>query len=68
MAAVPAPVQVAAKHQSRLHFVRNAPWSDAAIAGQGRRAGAPGRRARRQIEAWIIDETELPKKAQHSVG
>ena len=30
MAAVTAPAQVAAKHQSLLHFVGNAPWSDAA--------------------------------------
>ena len=31
MAAVTAPAQVAAKHQSLLHFVGNAPWSDATI-------------------------------------
>src|SRR5260370_10961720 len=59
MAAVTAPAQVAAKHQSLLHFVGNAPWSDAAMlakvgdlvlpAGEGSRArralvlDAPGR-------------------------
>src|SRR5881275_2774223 len=31
MAAVTAPARVAAKHQSLLHFVGNAPWSDAAM-------------------------------------
>jgi SRSO17 transposase len=31
MAAVTAPAQAAAKHQSLLHFVGNAPWSDAAM-------------------------------------
>src|SRR5438067_8417041 len=31
MAAVTAPAQVAAKHQSLLHFIGNAPWSDAAM-------------------------------------
>src|ERR1700740_404713 len=31
MVAVTAPAQVAAKHQSLLHFVGNAPWSDAAM-------------------------------------
>src|SRR6202007_1276439 len=31
MAAVTAPAHVAAKHQSLLHFVGNAPWSDAAM-------------------------------------
>ena len=29
--AVTAPAQVAAKHQSLLHFIGNAPWSDAAM-------------------------------------
>ena len=31
MAAVTPPAQVAAKHQSLLHFVGNAPWSDTAM-------------------------------------
>jgi hypothetical protein len=31
MAAVMAPAEVAAKHQSMLHFVGNAPWSDATV-------------------------------------
>src|ERR1700748_2099248 len=46
MAAVTAPGQVAAKHQSLLHFVGNAPWSDAAMLGKGRQLGlsALGRR------------------------
>src|SRR5215213_11585355 len=31
IAAVTAPARVAAQHQSLLHFVANAPWSDAAL-------------------------------------
>src|SRR3954471_6509843 len=31
MAAVTAPARVAAQHQSLLHFMANAPWSDAAV-------------------------------------
>jgi len=31
MTAVMAPAEVAAKHQSMLHFVGNAPWSNAAV-------------------------------------
>ncbi|RUY08020.1 hypothetical protein EOA25_14610, partial [Mesorhizobium sp. M2A.F.Ca.ET.040.01.1.1] len=31
LAAVTAPSRVAAKHQSLLHFVGQAPWSDAAL-------------------------------------
>jgi SRSO17 transposase len=41
MAAVMAPAQVAAKHQSLLHFVGNAPLSDTR-AGQGGRVGTAG--------------------------
>src|SRR6201997_5022618 len=35
MAAVTAPAQVAAQHQSLLHFVGNAPWSDTAMLAKG---------------------------------
>jgi SRSO17 transposase len=41
MAAVTALARVAAKHQSLLHFVGNAPWSDAAMLGK-RCYGASG--------------------------
>ena len=34
LAAVTAPAEVAAKHQSLLHFVGNAAWSDAAMLGK----------------------------------
>ena len=34
MAAVIVLARVAAKHQSLLHFVGNAPWSDAAMLGK----------------------------------
>ncbi len=54
MAAVTAPAQVAAKHQSLLHFVGNAPWSDAAMLAKslpsrkrGDRTGVAGDRAQR---------------------
>ena len=40
MAAVTAPAQVAAKHQSLLHFVGNAPWSDAAMLDKVREAAS----------------------------
>jgi SRSO17 transposase len=50
MAAVTAPAQVAAKHQSLLHFVGNAPWSDAAMLASAswccRRSSAAGRSRR----------------------
>src|ERR1700694_2864819 len=35
MAAVTAPARVAAQHQSLLHFVGNAPWSDERVLARG---------------------------------
>ena len=68
MAAVTAPGQVAAKHQSLLHFVGNAPWSDAAMLGKVAQLVLPAIERRGPVEAWIIDDTGFPKKGRHSVG
>ena len=68
MAAVTAPAQVAAKHQSLLHFVGNAPWSDAAMLAKVSELVLPAVTGSGLIEAWIIDDTGFPKKGRHSVG
>jgi SRSO17 transposase len=68
MAAVTAPAQVAAKHQSLLHFVGNAPWSDAAMLAKVSEQVLPVIERTGPIEAWIIDDTGFPKKGRHSVG
>ena len=68
MAAVTAPAQVAAKHQSLLHFVGNAPWSDAAMLATVGELVLPAITRRGPIEVWIIDDTGFPKKGRHSVG
>jgi len=68
MAAVTAPAQVAAKHQSLLHFVGNAPWSDAAMLARVGQLVLPAIEDSGPIEAWIIDDTGFPKKGRHSVG
>src|ERR1700732_2804686 len=68
MAAVTAPGQVAAKHQSLLHFVGNAPWSDAAMLGKVAELVLPAIERSGPVEAWIIDDTGFPKKGRHSVG
>src|SRR5437899_5870449 len=68
MAAVTAPAQVAAKHQSLLHFVGNAPWLDAAMLDKVRELVLPVIERSGPIEAWIIDDTGFPKKGRHSVG
>jgi SRSO17 transposase len=68
MAAATAPSRVAAKHQSMLHFVGQAPWSDAAVLTKVRELVLPAIERSGPIEAWIIDDTGFPKKGRHSVG
>jgi SRSO17 transposase len=68
MAAVTAPAQVAAKHQSLLHFVGNAPWSDTAMLAKVSELVLPTIERGGPVDAWIIDDTGVPKKGRHSVG
>src|ERR671913_2587491 len=68
MAAITAPARVAAQHQSLLHFVGQAPWSDAAVLTKVRDLVLPAIERTGMIEAWIIDDTGFPKKGRHSVG
>ena len=68
MAAVTAPARTAAQHQSLLHFVNQAPWSDAKVLAKVREMVVPALERHGPIEAWIIDDTGLPKKGRHSVG
>ncbi|ENN83925.1 transposase [Rhizobium freirei PRF 81] len=61
LAAVTAPARVSSKHQSLLHFVGQAPWSDEALL---RRIGdlvLPLIERHGPIEAWIVDDTGFPK-------
>jgi SRSO17 transposase len=68
LAAVTAPSRVAAKHQSLLHFVGQAPWSDAALMRRVRDWVLPRIERHGAIRAWVVDDTGFPKKGQHSVG
>src|SRR5882724_1857611 len=68
MAAVTAPERVSAQHQSLLHFVNQAPWSDAKVLAKVREMVMPALELHGPIEAWIIDDTGIPKKGRHSVG
>jgi SRSO17 transposase len=68
MAAVTAPARVAAQHQSLLHFVGNAAWSDEKVLAKVREMVLPEIERHGPIEAWIIDDTGFPKKGKHSVG
>jgi SRSO17 transposase len=68
MAARTAPNRTSAQHQSLLHFVGSAPWSDEAVLGKVREMVLPRIERYGPIEAWIIDDTSFPKKGKHSVG
>lgn len=68
LAAITAPARVSAQHQSLLHFVGKAPWSDEAVLGKIRTLTLPILEKRGPVEAWIIDDTGFPKKGKHSVG
>ena len=68
MAAMTAPTRTAAQHQSLLHFVGQANWSDETILGKIRELVLPKIEAHGRITAWIIDDTGFPKKGKHSVG
>src|ERR1044071_2535192 len=68
IAAITAPSRVSAKHQSLLHFVANAPWSNERVLGRIQELTLPVIESSGAIEAWIIDDPGFPKKGRHSVG
>jgi SRSO17 transposase len=68
IAAVTAPARVAAQHQSLLHFIGEGRWSDDRVLAKVREMVMPEIERHGPIEAWIIDDTGLPKKGRHSVG
>src|SRR5438445_3889331 len=68
MAARTAPARTAAQHQSLLHFVGNADWSDEAVLAKVREMVLPAIEKSGPIEAWIIDDSSFPKQGKHSVG
>src|SRR5271163_1292323 len=68
MAAVVAPARVSAKHQSLLHLVGQAAWSDEAVLAKARELVLPAMETQGRIEAWIVDDTGFVKRGVHSVG
>ena len=68
MAARTAPARTAAQHQSLLHFVGVATWSDEKVLAKVREMVLPAIAKDTAIEAWIIDDTSFPKQGKHSVG
>ena len=68
LAAVTAPERTAAQHQSLLHVVAQAPWSDPAVLARVRELVLPSITREEPIQALIVDDTGFPKKGSHSVG
>jgi len=68
MAARTAPGRTAAQHQSLLHFIGVAEWSDERLLCKVREMVLPALTRHGPIEAWIIDDTGFPKQGRHSVG
>ena len=68
MAARTAPARTGAQHQSLLHFIGVAPWSDERVLAKVREMVLPTIEEHGRIEAWIIDDTSFPKQGTHSVG
>jgi SRSO17 transposase len=68
LAAVTEPGHACAQHQSLLHFVGEAPWSDEEVLAKVHEMVLPSIERQEPIAAWIIDDTAIPKKGKHSVG
>ena len=68
MAARTDPARVSAQHQSLLHFVGAGGWSDEKVLAKISEQVVPAITKHGPIEAWIIDDTGIPKKGRHSVG
>ena len=68
MAAATAPARVSAQHQALLHFVGEGGWSDETMLAKVRDMVLPKIERHGAVEAWIIDDTGMPKHGRHSVG
>jgi SRSO17 transposase len=68
MAARLAPGNVRRMHQSLHHLVADAPWNDETVLDSALDFVLPAMLARGPAVAWVVDDTGLPKKGQHSVG
>jgi len=68
MAAKVDPRNVRSRHQSMHHFVADAPWDANALISGARDYALEQMRRRGPIEAWVLDDTGIPKKGKHSVG
>jgi SRSO17 transposase len=68
IAAKLAPTRTKAAHRSLQGFITEAPWSADALLDAARDYALPNITSQSPIEAWIVDDTGLPKKGKCSVG
>jgi len=68
MAAKVDPRNVESRHQSMHHFVADAPWDAAGVNRVARDWALEQFDRHAPIQAWVIDDTGIPKKGKHSVG
>ena len=68
MAARLAPGDVRSVHQRMHHLVADSPWSDHRLLAAIRDYALPVFQAHGGVQAWIVDDTGIPKKGSHSVG
>lgn len=68
MAARIDPRHVESRHQSMHHFVAEAPWDGGAVLRVARDWALEQFDRHGPIEAWVVDDTGIPKKGKHSVG
>jgi SRSO17 transposase len=68
MAARLCPGNVRQTDQSLHHVVAHAPWSDEELLEAVRQYALRATQKQRAIVAWVVDDTGLVKKGNHSVG
>ena len=68
MAARVEPGRVRAAHQSLHHFVAKAAWPDAAVLAAVRAGVLPAIERHGPVNAWIVDDTGVPKQGTRSAG
>jgi SRSO17 transposase len=68
MAAKVDPRHVSSVHQSMHHFVASAPWDERTVLAVARDYALAQLERHAPVAAWVIDETSIPKKGDHSAG
>ena len=62
------PTKADAAHQSLLHFVANARWSDQAVRRVAATHAINAMSEHGEVETWIVDDTGMLKQGKDSVG